>query len=87
MSAEPLRTITGDGREITLPATIRGIREALPPERRDEFTEAVETAGVHDIHAVMRSWIMELLEAEDPGLRQDLDALARQEHDRQAGAA
>ncbi|MFI7278414.1 hypothetical protein [Streptomyces sp. NPDC049879] len=82
MSGEPLRTVTGDGKEITLPSTIRGIRDALPPDRRAEFTEAVETVSLHGIHEVMRAWVMELFEARDPGMARDLDALARQERAR-----
>ncbi|MEV1009536.1 hypothetical protein [Streptomyces sp. NPDC049881] len=86
MSGEPLRTITGDGREITLPSTIRGIRDALPPDRRAEFTDAVENVSLHDIHELMRAWVMELLEARDPQMARDLDALARQERERREGA-
>ncbi|WP_059005916.1 hypothetical protein [Streptomyces specialis] len=86
MEARPLRTIGGDGREITLPSTVRDIRAALPADRREAFNESIENASVFDIHAVVRRWVMELLEQYDPQMRHDLDELARRDRDRAPGA-
>ncbi|MFI6644774.1 hypothetical protein [Streptomyces sp. NPDC050504] len=61
--AEPLKTIS-NGREIELPSTIPGIRAALPEHRRAEFDRAVNEADVHEIHGVLRHWILELAEDE-----------------------
>jgi len=85
MNARPLRTIAGDGREITLPSTIRDIRAALPPARRAAFNDAVESASVFDIHAVLRAWVMELLDQYDPQMQRDLDELARQDREQRSG--
>lgn len=64
--AEPLKTFVS-GVEVEVPNSIPDIRAALPEERRAEFDRAVGEAGVHDIHAVMRHWMLEAvpdLEAE-----------------------
>ncbi|MGW2866436.1 hypothetical protein [Streptomyces sp. NPDC001205] len=59
-----LRTFS-NGREVEVPATLPGIREALPEERRADFDAAVAKADVHTIHAVMRHWILELVEDDE----------------------
>jgi len=78
VTAQPLRTHTPAG-EITLPSTIRGIRAALPPEKREAFNEAVESASLHEIHAVLRGYLMEVLEQHDPQMNVDTDELRHQE--------
>ncbi|MER7182677.1 hypothetical protein ABT404_24900 [Streptomyces hyaluromycini] len=56
--AEPLKTFV-NGVEVEVPNSIPGIRAALPEKRREEFDRAVNEAGVQDIHAVMRHWMLE----------------------------
>ncbi|MFE7132381.1 hypothetical protein ACFVIM_16135 [Streptomyces sp. NPDC057638] len=49
-------TYMGDGVLVVLPATIRGIRDALPTELRNEFTEAVEGAPASTLFEVLATW-------------------------------
>ncbi|MEV1077479.1 hypothetical protein AB0I98_04385 [Streptomyces sp. NPDC050211] len=58
MTAEPLKTFV-NGVEVNVPNSIPDIRAALPDERREEFDRAINEAGVHDIHAVMRHWMLQ----------------------------
>ncbi|WUW13700.1 hypothetical protein OG707_14505 [Streptomyces sp. NBC_01465] len=74
--AEPLKTMV-DGVEVEVPNTIPGIRAALPEERREEFVRAINSAGVHEIHAVMRHWMFEVVP--DPAADAFLDRLAHEE--------
>ncbi|MFD7015336.1 hypothetical protein [Streptomyces sp. NPDC059928] len=55
MADSMLRTFS-NGREVEVPATIPGIREALPEGRRPDFDRAIAAADVHTIHSVMRHW-------------------------------
>lgn len=82
MTAWPLHTHTPAG-EITLPSTIRGIRAALPEAQREAFTDAVETADLREIHAVLRGYLMDVMEQHDPQMGRDLDDLRHQEQVRQ----
>ena len=41
------------GEEIELPASINGIRAALPPERRAEFDQEVGTAAAGDLKLLL----------------------------------
>jgi len=81
--AEPLRTVV-DGVEVEVPNSIPAIRDALPERRRDEFDREINAAGVHEIHAVMRHWMLEAVP--DPAADAIMDRLAREEAER-AGAA
>ncbi|MET7535692.1 hypothetical protein [Streptomyces sp. NPDC005349] len=81
--AEPLKTLV-DGVEVEVPNSIPAIREALPEHRRDEFDREINAAGVHEIHAVMRHWMLEAVP--DPAADAIMDRLAREEAER-AGAA
>ncbi|MFJ6661581.1 hypothetical protein ACIQNG_35315 [Streptomyces sp. NPDC091377] len=81
--ADPLRTWV-DGREVDVPSTIPAIREALPAERRADFDRAVNTAGVHEIHAVMRHWMLEAVP--DPEADAIEDRLLREEAERRGAA-
>ncbi|MFE5026516.1 MULTISPECIES: hypothetical protein [unclassified Streptomyces] len=81
--AEPLKTLV-DGVEVEVPNSIPAIRDALPQERREEFDREINAAGVHEIHAVMRHWMLEAVP--DPAADAIMDRLAREEAER-AGAA
>ncbi|MFE2046408.1 hypothetical protein ACFXAZ_36940 [Streptomyces sp. NPDC059477] len=81
--AEPPRTWV-NGREVDVPNTIPTIRDALPQERRADFDQAVDTAGVHEIHAVMRHWMLEAIP--DPEADAIEDRLLREEAERRGAA-
>ncbi|MCX5081326.1 hypothetical protein ACFC18_12255 [Streptomyces sp. NPDC056121] len=81
--AEPLKTLV-DGVEVEVPNSIPAIRDALPEHRRDEFDREINAAGVHEIHAVMRHWMLEAVP--DPAADAIMERLAREEAER-AGAA
>jgi hypothetical protein len=77
--AEPLKTWVG-GREVDVPNSIPDIRAALPPQRRPDFDTAINEAGVHEIHAVMRHWMLEAVP--DPAADATMERLAREEAER-----
>ncbi|MGW0820080.1 hypothetical protein [Streptomyces sp. NPDC002845] len=52
-----------NGVETEVPNSIPAIRAALPEGRQEEFDRAINGAGVHDIHAVMRHWMLEAVPA------------------------
>jgi anti-sigma regulatory factor (Ser/Thr protein kinase) len=81
--AEPLKTFAG-GVEVEVPDNIPDIRAALPEERREEFDRAINEAGVHDIHAVMRHWMLEAVP--DPEADVLLERLAADEAERRGVA-
>ncbi|MFH8485429.1 MULTISPECIES: hypothetical protein [Streptomyces] len=81
--AEPLRTVV-DGVEVEVPNSIPAIREALPERRREEFDQEINSAGVHEIHAVMRHWMFEAVP--DPAADAIMDRLAREEAERNSAA-
>jgi anti-sigma regulatory factor (Ser/Thr protein kinase) len=81
--AEPLKTFV-DGVEVDVPNSIPDIRAALPEERRAEFDAAINEAGVHDIHAVMRHWMLEAVP--DPAAEALLERLAADEAERRGAA-
>lgn len=83
ITAEPLKTFV-DGVEVDVPNSIPAIRAALPEERRAEFDQAVNEAGVHDIHAVMRHWMLEAVP--DPAAEALLERLAADEAERRGAA-
>lgn len=80
---EPLKTFV-DGSEVEVPNSIPAIRAALPEARREEFDRAINEAGVHDIQAVMRHWMLEAVP--DPEAERILDRLARDEAERRSVA-
>ncbi|GLF95230.1 hypothetical protein [Streptomyces yaizuensis] len=49
-------TYMSGGDLVVLPATIKGIREALPPDQRAAFTEAVENAGAEELFELLATW-------------------------------
>lgn len=81
--AEPLKTFV-NGVEVEVPNSIPDIRAALSKERREEFDRAVNAAGVHDIHAVMRHWMLEAVP--DPEADALLERLAADEAERRGAA-
>ena len=81
--AEPLKTFVG-GVEVEVPNSIPGIRAALPEDRREEFDRAINEAGVRDIHAVMRHWMLEAVP--DPEVDALLERLAADEAERRGAA-
>ncbi|MFB8031476.1 hypothetical protein ACFC5Z_00675 [Streptomyces sp. NPDC056004] len=80
---EPLKTFVG-GAEVDVPNSIPAIRATLPEERRAEFDRAINEAGVHEIQAVMRHWMLEAVP--DPEAERILDRLAQDEAERQSVA-
>ncbi|WP_328887837.1 hypothetical protein [Streptomyces sp. NBC_00316] len=76
---EPLKTFVG-GTEVDVPNSIPDIRAALPDERREEFERAINEAGLHEIQAVMRHWMLEAVP--DPEAERILDRLAQDEAER-----
>lgn len=83
MMAEPLKTVV-DGVEVEVPNSIPDIRAALPDELREEFDRAINEAGVHDIHAVMRHWMLQAVPA--PEADASLARLAADEAERRGAA-
>ncbi|GGQ56614.1 hypothetical protein GCM10010145_28340 [Streptomyces ruber] len=81
--AEPLKTLV-NGIEVKVPNSIPDIRAALPEERRAEFDRAINDAGVQDIHAVMRHWMLEAVP--DPAADALLAKLAADEAERRGVA-
>ncbi|MGY0492699.1 hypothetical protein [Streptomyces sp. WG-D5] len=80
---EPPRTLVG-GVEVDVPNSIPAIRAALDPNRRHEFDKAINAAGVGEIHAVMRHWMLEAVP--DPEADAILARLARDEAERRGPA-
>ncbi|MFB7211273.1 hypothetical protein [Streptomyces sp. NPDC056255] len=78
---EPLKTFVG-GAEVDVPNSIPAIRATLPEERRAEFDRAINEAGVHEIQAVMRHWMLEAVP--DPEAERILDRLAQDEAERRS---
>jgi anti-sigma regulatory factor (Ser/Thr protein kinase) len=81
--AEPLKTLV-NGVEVEVPNSIPDIRATLPEGRREEFDRAINEAGVHDIHAVMRHWMLEAVP--DPEAEALLERLAADEAERRGAA-
>ncbi|ANW22227.1 hypothetical protein [Streptomyces clavuligerus] len=61
-----------DGERIDVPATVAGIRDALPDEQRERFVAEVLAANVLTVEHVVRDWIVRI--ASEPG---DEDVFAR----------
>ncbi|MER8085856.1 hypothetical protein ACFTXM_22515 [Streptomyces sp. NPDC056930] len=80
---EPLKTYVG-GAEVDVPNSIPDIRATLPEERREEFDRAINDAGVSEIQAVMRHWMLEAVP--DPEAEKILDRLAQDEAERRTVA-
>ncbi|MCM2392913.1 hypothetical protein [Streptomyces albipurpureus] len=45
---------------VRLPATIRGVREALPEEERAAFTAEIENAAADELRTVLVRWAMNI---------------------------
>ncbi|MGC0415192.1 hypothetical protein [Embleya sp. AB8] len=58
---------------IEIPATIAGIRDALPEDQRDEFTRAIEDTPARDMLLVLNQWSRRT--------RPEIDEAIRQAHD------
>ncbi|MFF9511174.1 hypothetical protein ACF1BU_31900 [Streptomyces sp. NPDC014724] len=80
---EPLKTYVG-GAEVDVPNSIPDIRATLPEDRREEFDRAINDAGVSEIQAVMRHWMLEAVP--DPEAEKILDRLAQDEAERRTVA-
>ena len=48
-----------DGEVVELPATIDGIADALPPERRQVFLDEVHAAPPGEIYQLLGHWALE----------------------------
>jgi hypothetical protein len=48
-----------DGEPVELPATIDGIRAALPEDRREEFLDEVYAAPASELHLLLGHWALE----------------------------
>jgi len=48
-----------DGQEVELPASIDGIRAALPEDRREEFLDEVYAAPADQLHLLLGHWALE----------------------------
>ncbi|MYW04069.1 hypothetical protein [Streptomyces sp. SID3343] len=68
-----IRTVV-DGTWIELPATIGGIRAALPAELRDEFGKVIEETPAGEMLATMVRW--------SRATRPDIEEADRRAHDR-----
>ncbi|MCC3767813.1 hypothetical protein [Streptomyces sp. UNOC14_S4] len=62
------------GGTVQVPATITGIRQALPEELRDRFTTEAENADADELHMLLMSWAMRIPTAHD---QDEEDAVAR----------
>lgn len=81
--AEPLRTVV-DGVDLEVPNSIPAIRAALAEDRHTEFDREINSAGVHEIHAVMRHWMFEAVP--DPAADAIMEGLAQEEGERNSTA-
>lgn len=63
MSAEPLAYPPGP---IDRPRTVGTIRQALPPELRDRFQDALDNAAPEDLFALVAQWAAVAQTAGDP---------------------
>ncbi|MER6914545.1 hypothetical protein ABT354_22970 [Streptomyces sp. NPDC000594] len=64
-------TMYTTGGPVEVPATIRGVREALPAELRATFTAEAETTAVGDLPMLLARWLMKAptgYEAEEDAL-------------------
>ncbi|MYW00581.1 hypothetical protein [Streptomyces sp. SID3343] len=57
-TAAAFSTTLADGDTIEYPASINGIREALPPESREKFDEEVGNAHARDLLLVLHRWAL-----------------------------
>ncbi|WP_405616092.1 hypothetical protein OG292_22285 [Streptomyces sp. NBC_01511] len=80
---ERLTTYVG-GAEVEVPNSIPAIRAALPDGRREDFDRAINAAGIDEIHAVMRHWMLEAVP--DPQADEILDRLAQDEAERRGAS-
>ncbi|MEV4434741.1 hypothetical protein [Streptomyces sp. NPDC049585] len=53
-------TIHMTGGTVEVPATILGIRQALPEELREQFTAEAESAGADELRMLLASWAMRI---------------------------
>ncbi len=80
---ESLKTFVG-GTEVEVPNSIPGHPGDAPRGETREFDLAINEAGVHEIQAVMRHWMLEAVP--DPEAEKILDRLARDEAERRSVA-
>ncbi|MFE7129989.1 hypothetical protein ACFVIM_03945 [Streptomyces sp. NPDC057638] len=69
---EPLMMYMTGG-PVPMPSTIQEVREALPAEKRDAFTEAMEGAPAGELTTLLMRWVLAIPTEHDA----DEDALAR----------
>ncbi|MFD3485000.1 hypothetical protein [Streptomyces sp. NPDC058665] len=60
MGEGDVRWTMHDGERVEVPATIGGIRAALPEERRAQFDAEIDAANIEELYNVVRRWIVEL---------------------------
>lgn len=53
------------GERVEVPATIGGIRAALPPEDRERFDKEIDAADVDELYDIVRRWIVVLASDEE----------------------
>ncbi|MER5767319.1 hypothetical protein [Streptomyces sp. NPDC001985] len=69
-----LWTIRG-GEKVDVPATLAGIRDALPPGDRERFVNEVFAANMTTVEQVVREWIVKIAsESEDEEILEQLRA-------------
>ncbi|MGC0415430.1 hypothetical protein [Embleya sp. AB8] len=68
------RTLVGDEWIVT-PATIAGIRDALPEDRRDEFTKTIEDTPARDMALIMNRWARRTRPEIDEATRREMDRI------------
>lgn len=56
--AATFTTTLADGQTIEYPASINGIRAALPPESREKFDEEVGETHARDLLLVLHRWAL-----------------------------
>ncbi|MFI5944647.1 hypothetical protein ACIBCB_30995 [Streptomyces uncialis] len=56
---EPL-TMYMTGGPVTVPSTIRGVREALPESERAEFTAEIENVSADELQMTLMRWVMRI---------------------------
>ncbi|MFI1885298.1 hypothetical protein [Streptomyces jumonjinensis] len=48
------------GERVEIPATVAGIRDALPEDQRGRFLDEIFSANVYTVEKVVREWIVKV---------------------------
>ncbi|BDT39547.1 hypothetical protein [Streptomyces yaizuensis] len=68
---------THGGQRVEVPATVAGVRDALPEKQRQQFLDEVFAANVHTVEHVLREWIVKI--ASEPADEEIFARLAAEE--------